>query len=91
MPVPVVVALLGAAVVTLVALVWIVRRLVVRLLRLGRDLEHLQRDLTPALADLQRDVEVTGTELAALGDHLEESARVRAARPRRRWRPPPAR
>lgn len=88
MPLPVVAILLLAALLTFAALLWIVRRLVGRLLRLGRDLDRLQRELTPALDALQRDATVTGTELAELGDRLEEVARQRAARPRRRWRPP---
>lgn len=91
MPVPVVAALLFAALATLVALIWIVRRLVGRILRLGRDLERLQQEVDPALDALRREVEVTSTEVAALGDRVEQAAAVRRDRPRRRWRPPPAR
>lgn len=91
MPVPVVAALLFAALVTLVALVWMVRRLVVRMLRLARDLDRLQGDLDPALDALRREVDVTRTEVAALGDRVETNAQLRRARPRRRWRPPPPR
>jgi hypothetical protein len=66
---------------------WTVRLLVLRLRRLGTDLDRLRLELNPALHQIERDAEVTTTELAAIGDRLEARARAAAARPRRRWRP----
>lgn len=91
MPLPVVGALLFAALVTLLALLWMARRLLGRLLRLLRDVEQLQGSLDPALEELRREVDVTHTEVAALGERVERAAAERRARPRRRWRPPPPR
>ncbi len=54
-----------------------VRALVARMRRLGADLDRLQRELTPALQQLQADAAVTSTELAALGDQLEERSVAR--------------
>lgn len=83
--------LLGALVLlTMVALVFAVRTLVRRLGRLAGDLDDLQRELTPALRQLEADGEVTAAELAAIGDRLDERARLTAARRRRRWRPDPS-
>ncbi|MEX1165012.1 MAG: hypothetical protein WEB03_15685 [Nitriliruptor sp.] len=76
-----------AVLVTVVALAWTIRALVGRLRHLGADLERLHRELTPALERLQADAEVTSTELAALGDQLEERAQLQRARRPRRWRP----
>jgi hypothetical protein len=86
---PVVLVLVLAVLATLGALGWTVRVLVGRLRTLGGDLDRLQRDLVPALEDLQRDADVTRAELDGLGDRLEDWSDVRARRPRRRWRPPP--
>ncbi|WP_052667522.1 hypothetical protein [Nitriliruptor alkaliphilus] len=83
--------LLGVLVlVTMVALVLSVRTLVRRLGRLAGDLDDLQRELTPALRQLEVDGEVTATELAAIGDRLDERARLAATRRKRRWRPGPS-
>jgi hypothetical protein len=89
-PVPLVVLLVVVVLFTFAAFAWMVRRLFGRLLALGRDLDHLQASVTPALEDLQRDAAVAGTELGALGDRLETWGEERRTRPRRRWRPAPA-
>jgi hypothetical protein len=73
--------------VTVAAVVWTVRILVARLGTLGGDLDRLQRELTPALQQLEADSAVTTTELAALGDRLEARARADLTRRPRRWRP----
>jgi hypothetical protein len=73
--------------VTVAAVVWTVRVLVARLRTLGGDLERLQRELTPALQQLEADSAVTSTELAALGDRLEARSQAAVARRPRRWRP----
>ncbi|MEX1177882.1 MAG: hypothetical protein WEB09_05430 [Nitriliruptor sp.] len=72
---------------TVGAVVWTVRALVGRLGQLGGDLDRLQRELTPALRELEAGSEVTSTELAAVSDRLEARRRVSSARSRRRWRP----
>jgi hypothetical protein len=72
--------------VTVAAVVWTVRVLVARLRTLGGDLERLQRELTPALQQLEAGSAVTTTELAALGDRLEARSQAVVARRRRRWR-----
>lgn len=74
---------------TVVALVWTVRLLVGRLRTLGGDLDRLQRELTPALRQLEADGAVTSAEVAAIGDRIEARAQVQLARPKRRWRPRP--
>jgi hypothetical protein len=73
--------------VTVAAVVWTVRVLVARLRTLGGDLDRLQRELTPALRQLEADSAVTATELAALGDRLEARSDLAMVRRRRRWRP----
>jgi hypothetical protein len=73
--------------VTVAAVVWTVRLLVARLRTLGGDLDRLQRELTPALQQLEADSAVTTTELAALGDRLEARSRAAVTREKRRWRP----
>jgi hypothetical protein len=90
--VPIVVwwVLAAAVLLTFVALGLTIRTLVVRLGRLGRDLDRLHHDLTPALRQLEHDGQVTTAELAAIGDRLEERARLAAGRRRRRWRPGPS-
>lgn len=70
MPVPVVLVLVLAVLVTVGALVWTIRTLVGRLGTLGGDLDRLQRGLVPALEALQRDADVTRTELDGVGDRL---------------------
>jgi hypothetical protein len=87
---PVVWLVLAAAVLLSIgALAWTVRTLVRRLLRLGRDLDDLRLELTPALRQLEVDGEVTAAEVAAIGDRLDARARLAASRRRRRWRPGP--
>lgn len=91
MPVPVVLALLAAALLSLVALVWMVRVLVTRFFALSRDLDYLVDEVGPALDALRSEVAVTAAEYEAVGDRLAAAAAQRRTRPRRRWRPPPAR
>jgi hypothetical protein len=87
---PVVWLVLAAAVLLSIgALAWTVRTLVRRLLRLGRDLDDLRLELTPALRQLEVDGEVTAAEVAAIGDRLDARVRLAASRRRRRWRPVP--
>jgi hypothetical protein len=74
---------------TVLAIVWTVRLLVGRLRTLGGDLDRLQRELTPALQQLEADSAVTTAEVAAIGDRLEARAQAQLTRPRRRWRPRP--
>lgn len=89
MPLAVWLVLAAAVLLTLLALAWTVRTLVLRLGRLGADLDRLQRELTPALHELALDSEITAAELAAIGDRLEARAAAAATRRRRRWRPGP--
>jgi hypothetical protein len=83
-----VLVLVVAVLATIGALVWTVRALLGRLGTLGADLDHLQRDLGPALDRVQHDADVTRVELAALGDRLDRWSDARRARRPRRWRPP---
>lgn len=89
MPTAVLLVLILAVLVSIGALGWTIRLLVLRLTRLGRDLDHLRLELTPALQQLEADGEVTAAEIAAIGDRLEARARASATRRRRRWRPGP--
>jgi hypothetical protein len=78
---PVVWLVLAAAVLLSIgALAWTVRTLARRLLRLGRDLDDLRLELTPALRQLEVDGEVTAAEVAAIGDRLDARARLAARR-----------
>lgn len=81
-------ALLLAAAVTIGALVWTVVVLARRLRSLGGDLERLQRDLAPTLAQLQADAEVVSAEMQGLTERLDGWATERERRPPRRWRVP---
>jgi predicted PurR-regulated permease PerM len=80
--VPVVLVVLAVGVLTVVSLVVVIVRLVRRLGRLAHDLDDLQRDLTPALEQLQRDGEITEAELNRVGDRLDQLRATRAARRR---------
>jgi hypothetical protein len=82
--------LAAAVLLSIGALAWTVRTLARRLLRLGRDLDDLRLELTPALRQLEVDGEVTAAEVAAIGDRLDARARLAARRRRRRWRPGPS-
>jgi cell division protein FtsB len=84
------IVLVVAVLVAIGALAWSIRRLAQRLGQLGSDLDELQRQLTPALHQLERDGDVTAAELAAINDRLEDRARAAATRRRRRWRPGPS-
>ncbi len=90
MPLAVWLVLAAAVLASLLALGLTIRTLVQRLGQLGNDLDRLQRDLTPALHQLELDGQVTATEVRAIGDRIEERARSRAARRPRRWRPGPS-
>lgn len=89
MPVPVVLAIVAAAVFTVVALVVTIVQLVKRLVVLKGDLDRLVADLGPHLSQLQHDGEVTTAELERVGDQLDELGRQRAGRRRLRPHPPP--
>jgi hypothetical protein len=89
-PLAVTLLLVTVVLLSIAALAWAVRLLVLRLGRLGRDLDHLRHELTPALQRIEADGEVTAAELTAIGDRLEARARAATTRRRRRWRPGPS-
>ncbi|GGI04691.1 hypothetical protein [Egicoccus halophilus] len=79
MPVPVVAVVVGVLLATLVALVVLVVVLVRRLARMAGDVRELERRLAPALAQLQRDAEVTSVELERVGDAFSRVGRDRSS------------